>query len=241
MALDAALMERVRAGASPTLRFYRWSPACLSLGRNQPARGCYEPGAIHARGLEVVRRPTGGRAVLHGRELTYSVVLPDRLLGGPRQCYATVNRALLRGLLLLGVPAVLQPRGVGSATIPPLVFCFPEPTEGEVVLGGRKLVGSAQCRERGVLLQHGSLLLEDDQADVGALLRDPPPPPAEERAATLADALDPLPTWDALVEALLQGWQAELGARPTEADPAEHAPPPGMIGRYKDPAWTWRY
>ena len=71
MAVDEALMERVRGGGAPVLRFYRWEPACLSLGRNQPATGAYDAAAIAARGVDVVRRPTGGRAVLHHRELTY--------------------------------------------------------------------------------------------------------------------------------------------------------------------------
>jgi lipoyl(octanoyl) transferase len=74
MAVDEALAESVRAGGAPVLRFYRWSPACLSLGRNQPADG-YDRDRIRRRGVEVVRRPTGGRAVLHHRELTYSVAV----------------------------------------------------------------------------------------------------------------------------------------------------------------------
>ncbi|HEX5725859.1 MAG TPA: hypothetical protein VFX98_10370, partial [Longimicrobiaceae bacterium] len=94
MAVDEALAETVREGDPPVLRFYRWEPACLSLGRNQPARGRYDLDALRRRGLDVVRRPTGGRAVLHHRELTYSVAVADGALGTPRQAYAAVNRAL---------------------------------------------------------------------------------------------------------------------------------------------------
>src|SRR4028119_220945 len=84
MAVDEALAESVRQGGLPVLRLYRWSPRCLSLGRNQPARGRYDTAALAARGIDVVRRPTGGRAVLHDRELTYCAALPAALLGGPR-------------------------------------------------------------------------------------------------------------------------------------------------------------
>src|SRR5215213_2662474 len=90
MAVDEALAESVRRGGAPVLRVYRWSPPCLSLGRNQPARGRYRLDALAARGIDVVRRPTGGRAVLHDRELTYAAALPEALFGGPRPAYAAV-------------------------------------------------------------------------------------------------------------------------------------------------------
>ncbi len=243
MALDRALLEGVRGGAPPVLRFYRWTPACLSLGCHQPARDAYDPDALRARGLDVVRRPTGGRAVLHDRELTYSVVVPDRALGGPRPCYAAVNRALLRGLQRLGVAATLQPRSGGRAPAPSLVPCFRDPAEGEIVAGGRKLVGSAQVREGGVLLQHGSLLLEGDQAAVRELLRRPPQLDAGERATVLRDFRDPLPSWEELTTALIAGWEEELGCRlqRTEPSPAEAERARELNVHYADPAWTWRY
>lgn len=243
MALDRALTEGVQGGARPVLRFYRWTPACLSLGRHQPARDAYDLEALRARDLHVVRRPTGGRAVLHDRELTYSVIVPDRALGGPRPCYAAVNRTLVRGLQRLGVAATLQPRSSSTAPVPSLVPCFRDPTEGEVVAGGRKLVGSAQVRERGVLLQHGSLLLEGDQAEVRELLRSPSPPDEGERAAVLRDFCDPLPSWEVLTAALIAGFEEELGCRleRTEPSPAEAARARELALHYADPAWTWRY
>jgi lipoyl(octanoyl) transferase len=243
MALDAALMDSVRAGGAPVLRFYRWSPCCLSLGRNQPARERYDLEALRARGFEVVRRPTGGRAVLHDRELTYSVILPDSLLGGPRRSYATINRALVRGLRRLGVAAELQPRG-RRAAVPSLLPCFREPAEGEVVVGGRKLVGSAQFRERHVLLQHGSLLLENDQATVGGLLREPSAaePPDDASPATLRELLGAPPSWKTLTRALAKGWTEELRVRllPAEPSPQEEARATELAVHYADPAWTWR-
>ena len=163
MARDHALAELVGHGEA-VLRLYRWSPATLSLGRNEPF------GEIHRRLLAsrpdvgVVRRPTGGRAVLHDHELTYGVAAPVSAFGGLRAAYRSINRALVEGLGRLGVAARLAgpgalPSGAG--------VCFADSAEGEVVAGGRKLVGSAQRRIGGAFLQHGSLLLDDDQ---GALL-----------------------------------------------------------------------
>lgn len=242
MAVDEALARSVRAGASPVVRFYRWSPPCLSLGRNQPARGRYDLDTLRARGIDVVRRPTGGRAVLHDRELTYSVVVREGVLGSPRQCYAAINRALVAGLRALGVRAALQPRTGARAPAPSLAPCFLDPTEGEVVVGGRKLVGSAQRRQGGVVLQHGSLLLECDQREVRGLLLDPAPhgggdaPPA-----TLAELCDPLPSWERLTAALAQGWEKATGGslRPDALTPAEEEVAREIAARYRDPAWTW--
>lgn len=241
MALDEALMDSVRAGAEPALRFYRWRPACLSLGRNQPAAGFYDRAEIARRGLGVVRRPTGGRAIVHARELTYSVVLPERALGGPRDSYAAINRAMVAGLRELGVAATLQPRTERRAPVPSTNPCFLQPAEGEVVLGGRKLIGSAQLRLRGVLLQHGSLLLQDDQAllrDLAPETRDVPETPP----AVLADHCRPLPTWEALTTALVRGWTRTFHTAPRPADPAPEELDRARwhARRHEDLEWIWR-
>jgi lipoate-protein ligase A len=241
MALDQALMASVGAGGDPVLRFYRWSPACVSLGRNQPAAGRYDEGLLRARGIDVVRRLTGGRAVLHARELTYSAVMPDRALGSARAAYASINRALVAGLRRLGVPAALQPPSALREPVPSLAPCFQHPAEGEVVSAGRKLVGSAQVRQAGVILQHGSLLFHDDQGAVAELIAGNEAP-APLPAASLADFVDPLPAWEEIVDALLAGWASEIG--PVRADGP--SPPPerdlalGLAGRYRSPEWTWR-
>lgn len=241
MAMDAALMDSVRVGAPPVLRFYRWSPACLSLGRNQPAAGHYDEAALRARGIDVVRRPTGGRAVLHDRELTYSVVIPHRALGPPRSAYATINAALVSGLRQLGVDASLQPASARLATVPSIAPCFRDPAEGEVVAGGRKLVGSAQVRQGGVMLQHGSLLFEDDQSMVAELLREPQRSTPDELPATLSAFLDPLPNWSVLVAALVAGWRAVVGADLSETDPtpSEIRSAERLSADYARVAWTW--
>ena len=240
MAVDEALAESVRAGGPPVLRVYRWSPPCLSLGRNQPSDG-YDRDEIRRRGLDVVRRPTGGRAVLHHRELTYSVAAREGELGGPRQSYAAINRALVAGLARLGVPARLQPAGADRAPIPSLAPCFEQPVEGEVTAGGRKLVGSAQRSDRGVMLQHGSLPIEDDQSAVALLLRADVQGAAPEPPATLAELMGAAPEWNSLVDALAAGWQEALcvalrrdGLTGEEVRRAE-----GHRARYEDPAWNW--
>jgi lipoyl(octanoyl) transferase len=240
MAMDEALMEAARDGAPPTVRFYRWSPACLSLGRNQPAAERYDLEAIARLGLDVVRRPTGGRAVLHRRELTYSVVTADGLLGSPRAAYSAINAALAAGLRSLGVPVELHSRGLRRAPVPSIAPCFREPAEGEVVARGRKLIGSAQYSDRGATLQHGSLLLADDQRTVRTLLLHPEP--EDDAPAVLEDLLRPLPSWETLTAALAAGLAEVTGAalEPAAIHPREAERAGALRARYADDAWTWR-
>jgi lipoate-protein ligase A len=241
MAVDEALAASVAGGGAPVLRVYRWEPACLSLGRNQPARGRYDLAALAAAGIDVVRRPTGGRAVLHRRELTYSVAAPVALLGPPRPAYAAINRALVAGLRRLGAAVSLQPATGARAPLPSLAPCFAEPVEGEVVAGGRKLVGSAQRLLGSVILQHGSLPLHDDQSRVATLLAAPDPSAAEAPPATLAEVLGREPAWDELTAALAAGWEESLGAVLTRdaLTAGEEAAARAGTERYAGPAWTW--
>ena len=164
MAVDEAILRAVAGGSQPpTLRFYGWSPPCLSLGRNQPLADA-DLTACRAAGIDVVRRPSGGQAVLHADELTYSVVLMQtdpRSEGGVLEAYRRISDGLLLGLAALQVAAIqaIGQRGEDHATTP---ICFETPSEYEVTVGGRKLVGSAQWRSRGGVLQHGSLPLTGD-------------------------------------------------------------------------------
>jgi lipoate-protein ligase A len=241
MALDEALMESVRAEGRPVLRFYRWRPACLSLGRNQPAAGLFDRDEIARRGLDVVRRPTGGRAVVHARELTYSAILPERCLGTLRHSYARINEALLSGLRGLGVPAVLQPPTELRSPAPSISPCFHEATAGEVTVNGRKLIGSAQYRQRGVLLQHGSLLLADDQLLLASITL---VPTADSSAppAVLQDHLGSIPSWDRLTAALADGWRREVSCSltPDELHPPELDRTEALRHKYSDVEWIWR-
>lgn len=238
MALDHALAA-AREGEDAVLRFYRWSRPTVSLGRNEPARDRYDLDEADARGVGFVRRPTGGRAVLHHRELTYSVVAPLRALEGPRHAYRRINRGLLRGLASLGAPVELAD---DSAPVlrPSAGACFRAPATGEVIAGGRKLVGSAQARLGRSLLQHGSLLLADDQGLLRALSRgDAAHVPAP---ATLHGVLGAIPEWATLVGALAGGLAEELGGE-WDADALsteEESTAAALLDRYASSRWTWR-
>ena len=167
MAIDHTLLERASAGER-WLRLYGWAPPCLSFGRHEPATRRYDASRIAELGLDVVRRPTGGRAVWHGREVTYAVACPGGL-GSLRQSYLEIHRMLQDALRSLGVEADLAPR-TATASVD-AGACFARPAGGEIMVGGRKVVGSAQLRQGDAFLQHGSILLGEDQATVGSVTR----------------------------------------------------------------------
>jgi lipoyl(octanoyl) transferase len=169
MSIDLALLDRAEHYAESWLRLYQWNPYCLSFGRHEPATTRYDAGRIRALGVDTVRRPTGGRAVWHARELTYAVTSPWSRFGSLRGAYLEIQRLLSEALRSLGIPASLAPPA-GAAPLD-AGACFSHPLGGEVLVAGRKVVGSAQLRRGSALLQHGSILLHDDQAVVAALLR----------------------------------------------------------------------
>ncbi|MFQ5888976.1 MAG: biotin/lipoate A/B protein ligase family protein [Gemmatimonadota bacterium] len=242
MAIDEALLASGRRGRF-TVRFYGWAPGCLSLGRNEPARGRYDVGRAERLGIDIVRRPTGGRAVYHDRELTYSVTAPSDAWGGLRESYRRINRALAAGLRELGVPAAVAPGRASSGLRQPSPrACFRHPMPGEVVAGGRKLVGSAQWREGGALLQHGSILLHDDQQLAERLRLNGKGREGAVAAASLADVLGVLPPLAALCGALARGFASEFGVEvePGEATAAERERARRLEARYRSGAWTWR-
>ena len=179
MAVDEILLDSVAAGAAPpTLRFYEWMPACLSLGYFQPF-DVVDMDGCRRLGVDVVRRPTGGRAILHDRELTYSVALPASLLGhdgGVLPSYYRLSLALQDGLRRLGVPATLAPQSAARGPVAHGPVCFDRPSAHEILLQGRKLVGSAQMRRGGGILQHGSILVEPRIDKLRACLRLPDGP-----------------------------------------------------------------
>lgn len=251
MAIDQALLESVKAEGPPSLRFYRWGPPCLSLGRNQPASPVLAEAAAR-RGLDIARRPTGGAAVLHDHELTYSVAVPVGALGSPRETYRALNRALVAGLRRLGVAAEVagEPDG-GARPLDPSGPCFRGAAPGEVAVGGLKLVGSAQRRDGRTLLQHGSLLLAGDQALVPEVLAEAEssgsaPPETEARlapqVATLAMLLGEAPAWDTLVDALAQGFEETLGIALARDELSREEAERARILRtfFGSEEWMWR-
>jgi len=162
MSIDYSLLRRAQEGIA-FLRLYRWSPPCLSFGRNEPATRRYDVAEITRRGLDSVRRPTGGRAVWHDAELTYAVTAPDSTFGTLRESYNIIHATIAAALRRLGVPAELAERQAAKTGNLSGGACFAAPVGGEVIVAGKKLVGSAQVREGNAFLQHGSVLLEDGQ------------------------------------------------------------------------------
>lgn len=205
MAQDEAILEAVASGDSPaTLRFYSWQPACLSLGYGQ-SWDVVDQQECTAMGWDVVRRPTGGRAILHVDELTYSVCAPveePRVHGGVLESYHRLSRALLTGLREMSLePAQAEPEYDNWEEAGPV--CFDGPSNYEITVGGRKLVGSAQVRKRRVVLQHGTLPLYGDITRIIRALRTGGPNQSESMRAQLvsrATTLEEVLGWRVLYE-----------------------------------------
>ncbi|MBW8009856.1 MAG: lipoate--protein ligase family protein [Chloroflexi bacterium] len=163
MAVDEAILEAVGNGdVSPTLRFYAWEPPCLTLGYAQPISDV-DHSKLENNGWEVVRRITGGRAILHTDELTYAVIVPanePRLAGDIITSYKRLSQTLLAGLAQLGIFAQVEPNPKSAQkTSPNGPICFETPSNYEILYAGKKLIGSAQARRQSGILQHGSLPL----------------------------------------------------------------------------------
>jgi len=247
MAVDESIARAVGDDLAPaTLRFYQWSPPTVSLGYLQRAPGGVDLVACRRHGIGLVRRITGGRAVLHAAELTYSVAVP---LQGSWRClsvqdvFSRISSGLIAGLKHLGVKATLGETWAGTRDEPQSDACFLLRRMPAILVEGRKLIGSAMRRWDRCLLQHGSLLLDFDASlhqrifpawplenptagviSLRTLLRNPPP---------IAD----------LVSALREGWCETLGGRcvvggllPVERDAVEK----GGCERYAGDAWTFQ-
>jgi lipoate-protein ligase A len=237
MAFDEALMQRAASGTA-VFRVYGWSSRTLSLGRNQRARGLYDVTAARELGVAIVRRPTGGRALLHHREITYSATLPARDTAEARAAYDTINEVLLQGLRWLGVDVALATE---TFAMPPGSRpCFDVPAEREIVVGPRKLVGSAQWRRGGALLQHGSILIRNDQHLIARLMVTPDD--ANPRAATLSEALGREPSANDVAAALRESLGSVTGKAPRDFEPDAVLlrDVDRLSDTYRDDSWTWR-
>jgi len=253
MAVDHALAACSSPGEA-VLRIYRWSCPTVSFGRNEPARGHYDAAAGRSAGIEFVRRPTGGRAVLHDRELTYAVVVPCPTPGGLRATYGLINRGLVEALSSLGVPAAMAAghslpasRGLaarrGVAAGPDSGPCFDEPAPGEVTVDGRKLVGSAQARLEGALLQHGSLLIGPGQERLLALgSASSSTSTGSQAPISLEEILGQAPPWSDLVDAVISGVNSVTGGdwHRGELTEPERVKCMALTKRYASAEWTWR-
>ena len=227
MATDAALLENADRTGRATLRLYRWDPPTLSFGRNEPALTRYNRELITERGIAVVRRPTGGRAVWHEHEVTYAVAAPIALFGTLAESYRAIHLRLAAALRTLGVPAELAPAGRTPGRLS-AGACFASPVGGEIVVDGKKLVGSAQVRRGSAFLQHGSILLDGSQEVIAAISRQPSAVSGE---TTLRAVLGRLVDFQEVADAIVSTW-GPIERR--SDDPTNH------MTLYSDPSWTWR-
>jgi len=175
MAIDEAVFRlNRREGLPPTLRFFGWDPPAVSLGYFQNTSREIDVEACRQAGIDIVRRPTGGKAVLHEHELTYSLsAAVDRPLftGDILGTYRVISDCIAEALRRLGLAPEMASDGRSAAGTPLEAYCFAAPSRYELLVGGRKICGSAQVRTSGSFLQHGSLLIDIDPARTAAVMR----------------------------------------------------------------------
>jgi len=265
MAVDEAILESVlQEQCLPTLRFYTWAPPCLSLGYAQPIEEV-DLAELGYLGWDVVRRPTGGRAILHTDELTYSVIGPEsdpRLSGGVLESYRKLSTALLHGLWLLGISAESVERT--SKAINPNVkkqtdnngsksqnpVCFEVPSNYEITFGGKKIIGSAQARRKTGVLQHGSFPLYGDLTRILSGLRFADPRVRQsagerllQRATTVEAATGMAISWEYAAQAMTQAFAETLNLElePDELTPVEKERAQELVQKkYAEVDWTAR-
>ncbi len=253
MAVDEAILESVAAGDSfPTLRLYAWEPACLSLGQAQPFAEV-DTEALAAHGWGIVRRPTGGRAILHTDELTYAVIAPvsePRVRGNVLQSYLQLSQALLRALEIIGLAPEANEKSPENDSKSFNPVCFEVPSNYEITVGGKKLIGSAQARRYEGVLQHGALPLTGDLTRIITALKFKDAQ-AQERArqgllnhaTTVEWALGRVPTWQQAAEAYKTAFSEVLNLNliPGSLSAREQKRTAELMEeKYANPSWTER-
>jgi len=241
MAIDHALLGRAERQGESWLRLYRWAPHCLSFGRHEPATRRYDRERITELGFDTVRRPTGGRAVWHAQELTYAVAAPSVGFGSLHAAYLEIHGMLADALQGLGAsPSLAPPVQIPALDTGP---CFSQPAGGEIMIGGRKVVGSAQFRQGDGLLQHGSILLEDNQSFVLGLTRGAiiaQSSPQSPQALNTSGTAKPFRSRD-VAESITQAagarWPGEW-SRVSDVEPVLRTAS-SLYPHYRSVAWTW--
>jgi lipoate-protein ligase A len=243
MAVDEHLYNLAASSPRTFVRFYQWARPTASLGYSQDASKVVDSAFCTAHGIDIVRRMTGGKLVLHHREVTYSVASSDASVFTEtlRGSYQLISRALLRGLAIMGIRARLaetSPPAYVKGTMP----CFAFPARDEIEIDGRKIVGSAQKRTGLLFLQHGSIPLEKDEALLAAVSR-----PGESEAGlgmtSLSEALSRPVDFDAAVGPLIQGFADLFGVAfgRYDLDPAEKEAVRALqSSKYASDGWTYR-
>ncbi len=249
MATDEAIALAMAEGiVPPTIRFYGWIPACLSLGYAQKA-GEVDWDICAEKGVEVVRRPTGGRAILHDREVTYSIIAREDnplVSGSILESYLKISEGLLIGLRNLGVPAEMVSHKdldkLGTAA------CFDSPSWYEIVVDGRKMVGSAQTRKNGIVLQHGSIIRDMDTEMLFSVLNFPSSEARSRmkegfrrKACSLQEVLCKEITDQEVIERVTAGFAEAFGIKLVTGDliPEEKVFIQELVqAKYADPEWN---
>lgn len=254
MAVDEAILESVGRGeVEPTLRLYSWEPACLSIGYAQPFADT-DINQLNLNGWQVVRRPTGGRAILHIDELTYSVIgaySEPRLAGSVLESYKRLSTALLIALQTLGISAQAFAKEKSStADINPNPVCFEVPSDYEITFQGRKLIGSAQARRKEGVLQHGSLPLNGDLRRITQVLHYSDEDARQtaairllDRAITVEGVLGHQVPWDIAARAVSEAFQNTLDIEFSQQDlsKAEEDRAQELVAeKYANSTWTNR-
>jgi len=254
MAVDESILEHTQAGRGeslPTLRLYAWTPACLSLGHAQPCADV-DSARLKERGWEVVRRATGGRAILHTDELTYSVTgsaEESLLTGGVLESYNRIAQALLLAVKNLELPVEMKEGKANDHAIPNPV-CFEVPSTYEITVDGKKLIGSAQARKKEGVLQHGSLPLTGDLTRICQALVFENETARKEaskrllaRATTVEAALGRAVSWETAAQAFIHAFEAQLGLcfEKGELSESESRRAEELVReKYDHPSWTER-
>jgi len=238
MAIDEAIMIAHREGlVPPTIRFYQWSPPAVSLGYFQDLQKEIDVDACKNLGIDIVRRPTGGKAVLHDKELTYSFIIRENhslVNDSILETYKKISGGMIRGLSYLGITAELVPlreklksdslHKEKKSEIRHSDFksiCFSVPSQYEVQIEGKKIVGSAQVRKREIVLQHGSLLIELEKDKLFSVFNFPSAQIRERlktrfKATSLEEILKKKINFSELSEILPRGFEEEFGVKLTE-------------------------
>ncbi|MBU8594779.1 lipoate--protein ligase family protein [Shouchella clausii] len=258
MALDEALLNWHSEGKiPPTIRFYGWEPATLSIGYFQRVAKEIRMEAVREKQLGFVRRPTGGRGVLHEHELTYSVIVSEAHPAMPKtvtEAYRVISTGLLEGFKALGLNAYFavpdSEKEREALKNPRSAVCFDAPSYYELVVEGKKIAGSAQTRQKGVILQHGSILLDIDEEKLFDLfqyrsdrLRERMQRAFSQKAVAI-NALRKEPvTLDEASRAFKQGFEKGLGIQlvPYQLSESEEKEVQSLAkSRYESDEWNFR-
>ncbi len=228
MAVDEAVLEAVEKKiVPPTLRLFSWDPPCVSIGYAQPFADI-DRVRLNTLGWDCVRRPTGGRAILHTDELTYSVVAPlsdPRVSGGVLESYQRLSFALLTALHSLNIPARSLPNQLINRNHEAGAVCFEIPSNYEIVVNDKKLIGSAQARRKNVVLQHGTIPLMGDLTRITKVLyfsneanRNAAATRLLSHATTVEMVLGYRLSWEDAAKAFLSSFQSELNLELIQSD-----------------------